>query len=346
MGLLDKAKQRANNYISPRDFLRFLAYKLEEPIKDVISFLLYNHFDELVSEYYIDEHYRIYHYADIDCEHKTSKLFKEILKDGYLDYINFCYDFYDDFDDDILSIDEELLDFYEPMKIDFFYSLEELQKMTFITELNLALEESSTLDYKVDDSDMVTLREKPKDGYRFFSIRNTNVKSDAERAKEEQEIIDRHGENSQAHNFYKLIEASLKKQLPHQQKKFKSDKQIISELNEQITEIESELEQVRTQLELEQQQAPQRARAQTDETNTDRKLIAMLAILLAKQSNTFRIGDRPNAKQINEQVYNLTMQIVEKLGMDQADILGLKANTDKISKAVQAYADMFKLSKD
>lgn len=98
--------------------------------------------------------------------------------------------------------------------------------------------------------------------------------------------------------------------------------------------------------ELEQQQAPQRTRAQTDEANTDKKLIAMLAILLAKQSNTFRIGDRPNAKQINEQVYNLTMQIVEKLGMDQADILGLKANTDKISKAVQAYADMFKLSKD
>ncbi|MBA6244211.1 MULTISPECIES: hypothetical protein [unclassified Psychrobacter] len=95
-----------------------------------------------------------------------------------------------------------------------------------------------------------------------------------------------------------------------------------------------------------QQQAPQRTRAQTDETNTDKKLIAMLAILLAKQSNTFRISNRPNAKQINEQVYNLTMQIVDELGMNENDILGLKANTDKISKAVQAHADMFKLSKD
>ena len=95
-----------------------------------------------------------------------------------------------------------------------------------------------------------------------------------------------------------------------------------------------------------QQQAPQRTRAQTDETNTDKKLIAMLAILLAKQSNAFRIGDRPNATQINEQVYNLTMQIVDELGMNENDTLGLKANTDKISKAVQAYADMFKLSKD
>jgi len=95
-----------------------------------------------------------------------------------------------------------------------------------------------------------------------------------------------------------------------------------------------------------QTQAPQRHRAQTDETNTDKKLIAMMALLLAKQSNTFRIGDRPNATQINKEVSTLTMQIVEKLGMDETDTLGLKANIDKISKAVQAYADMFKLSKD
>lgn len=112
-----------------------------------------------------------------------------------------------------------------------------------------------------------------------------------------------------------------------------------------IAELEGELAQVKARLE-EQQQAPQRTRAQTDETNTDKKLIAMLAILLAKQSNAFRIGDRPNATQINEQVLNLTMQIVDELGMNENDTLGLKANTDKISKAVQAYADMFKLSKD
>lgn len=112
-----------------------------------------------------------------------------------------------------------------------------------------------------------------------------------------------------------------------------------------IDQLENELAQVKAQLD-DQQQAPQRTRAQTDETNTDKKLIAMLAILLAKQSNTFRIGDRPNATQINEQVLNLTMQIVDELGMNENDTLGLKANTDKISKAVQAYADMFKLSKD
>ncbi len=118
----------------------------------------------------------------------------------------------------------------------------------------------------------------------------------------------------------------------------KTDKQ-------RIVELETQLAQAKAQLD-KQQQAPQRIRAQTDETNTDKKLIAMLAILLAKQSNTFRIGDRPNATRINEHVNNLTMQIVNELGMNENDTLGLKANTDKISKAVQAYADMFKLSKD
>ena len=89
-------------------------------------------------------------------------------------------------------------------------------------------------------------------------------------------------------------------------------------------------------------QTPQRHRAQTDETNTDKKLIAMMALLLAKQSNTFRTGDRPNATEINKQVYKLATD----MGIDKEDMLGLKANTDKISKAIQAHADIFKLSKD
>jgi|26BtaG_2_1085354.scaffolds.fasta_scaffold01038_13 hypothetical protein len=105
-------------------------------------------------------------------------------------------------------------------------------------------------------------------------------------------------------------------------------------LKQRIAELEQQLD--------EQQQAPQRARAQTDETNTDKKLIAMLAILLAKQSNTFRIGQKPNYKQINKAVNELALD----LQVDNEDMRGLQANADKISKAVQAYADMFKLSKD
>lgn len=255
MGLLDLAKEKTSNYVSPKDFLCFLACRLEEPITNVVSFLLYNEFDKLACEYYIDSHYRIYTYDDVDCEYKTSKLFKEISKDGYHDYIGFCYKFYDD----NLDNDDEELDFYEPMEIDFFYSLEELQSMSFIKELNLPLEESSTLGYSIDGNDIVTITE-PRDGFKIFSYINTNVKSDAERAKEEQEVIDKHGENSQGHNFYRLIEAGLNRKLPHQQKPFKSDKEIISEYEEKIAELESELAQVKAQL-----------REQTDKPADDNK---------------------------------------------------------------------------
>lgn len=86
----------------------------------------------------------------------------------------------------------------------------------------------------------------------------------------------------------------------------------------------------------------QRHRVQTDETNTDKKLIAMMALLLAKQSNAFRIGQKPNYKQINKAILDLATD----LKIDNEDMTGLKANANKISQALQAHADMFKLSKD
>ena len=126
------------------------------------------------------------------------------------------------------------------------------------------------------------------------------------------------------------------------EKLFKVDNTQDTEKSKQlIAELQSELTQVKAQLD-EQQQAPQRTRAQTDETNTDKKLIAMMALLLAKQSNTFSIGQKPNYKQINNAILNLATD----LKIDNEDMTGLKANANKISQAVQAHADMFKLSKD
>lgn len=107
-----------------------------------------------------------------------------------------------------------------------------------------------------------------------------------------------------------------------------------------IAELQSELAQVKAQLN--EQQTPQRTRAQTDETNTDKKLIAMMALLLAKQSNVFCLNGKPNYKQINNAILNLATD----LKIDNEDMTGLKANANKISQAVQAHADMFKLSKD
>lgn len=232
MGLLDEAREKANCYISPKDFLCFMSYKLGEPIQEIVSFLLYNNFDELVNEYYIDRHYRIYSCNDIDRKYKTSTLFHEIAKDGFLDYMMFCNSFYDD----CLEDDDADLDFYEPIEIDFYYSLEELQKIGFLKKLNLPLEKGRTLDYSVTGDDMVTAKE-PKDGIRTFKLIDTNVVSEAERAKQEQSIIDEYGENSQAHNFHKLITMASRGDLPQQKTGFKSDKQIINELQEQVAQL-------------------------------------------------------------------------------------------------------------
>lgn len=81
---------------------------------------------------------------------------------------------------------------------------------------------------------------------------------------------------------------------------------------------------------------------ETEELNNDKKLIAMMALLLAKHSNVFLIGDRPNATAINEAIRTL----VKQLNLDDEDKRGLLANTDKISKAVQAHADELKILKN
>ena len=71
----------------------------------------------------------------------------------------------------------------------------------------------------------------------------------------------------------------------------------------------------------------------------DRKLIAMMAILLAYNSKIYRIGDRPNATQINEAIFNLAQQ---HLGVIDDDLFGLKSNTSKISSAINEYSHIIK----
>ena len=233
MGLLDEAREKANCYISPKDFLCFMSYKLGEPIQEIVSFLLYNNFDELVNEYYIDRNYRIYSCNDIDCKYKTSTLFHEIAKDGFLDYMMFCNSFYDD----CLEDDDADLDFYEPIEIDFYYSLEELQKIGFLKKLNLPLEKGRTLDYSVTGDDTVTAKE-PKDGIRTFKLIDTNVVSAAERAKQEQSIIDEYGYGSQAHSIYKTLEMAAKG-VPKTivQSELETSNQLINDLKEQIVQL-------------------------------------------------------------------------------------------------------------
>lgn len=168
VSLLKAAKEEASKYISPKDFLCYMSYKLGRPIGEVASFLLYSYFDEEVCEYYIDQHYRIYPYNDISCDYKTSKLLEEITKDGFFDYLMFCNSFFDD----CSSINSDS-DFYTPIRIDFYYSIDALEELKFIKELNLDLKNASALDYTVYSDDTVKA-EKPKDerAFKLISLRS------------------------------------------------------------------------------------------------------------------------------------------------------------------------------
>lgn len=237
VSLLDEAREKASKYIAPKDFLCCMSYKLGEPIEDVASFLLHNYFDEEVCEYYIDRHYRIYPYDDISCEYKTSTLLQEITKDGFFNYMMFCNDFFDD----CPNIDSDL-DFYTPVRIDFYYSIDALEKLPYVKELNLDLKNASSIDYTVYSDDTVKA-EKSKDE-RLFKLIDLRGHVTVEDIKPS---IKEYGYHSQVDIF----EAIITDKIPAPtiiQTEPKSDKELVVELQAKVANLENQLVQATSEL--------------------------------------------------------------------------------------------------
>lgn len=237
VSLLDEAREKASKYITPKDFLCCISYKLEEPIEDVASFLLHNYFDEEACEYYIDRHYRIYPYDDISCEYKTSTLLQEITKDGFFNYMMFCNNFFDD----CPNIDSDL-DFYTPVRIDFYYSIDALEKLPFIKELNLDLKNASSLDYTVYSDDTVKA-EKSKDE-RLFQLIDLRGHVTIEDIKPS---IKEYGYHSQVDVFEEIITDKIPAPTIIQTEP-KSDKELIVELQAKVANLENQLVQATSEL--------------------------------------------------------------------------------------------------
>ena len=242
VSLLEAAKEEASKYISPKDFLCYMSYKLERPIGEVASFLLYSYFDEEVCEYYIDRHYRICRYDDISCDYKTSKLLEEITKDGFFDYLMFC----DSFFDDCSSINSDS-DFYTPIRIDFYYSIDALEELKFIKKLNLDLKNASALDYTVYSDDTVKA-EKPKDErtFKLISLRSHVTVEDITPS------IKEYGENlsSKADIFEAIITDKIPAPTVTQTEP-PNNNQLIKELaaaKAQITDLKNQLAQAKAEL--------------------------------------------------------------------------------------------------
>lgn len=391
-------KEIDNNYIYTYDLINNVSYKIGTTARDAITYLLYHKFDQLISTYQIDYHYRATKLDSLQkdgIDYHTKTYFNDAFTDaGSKKYVEVCGDIDKDENMYAYKISDLMeLKFINQLQIEF-KDHDLIEKINIDSRKYNALELLDLIGVNAGSLPIIVLED--LEAYEVeqivieinsFLCQQCNITEDlylpsnleleyifAKVIKnlDEQAIADlyielndflnvqyglmldfRKTENINdlfEYNSLSVFSNKIKDIIFKEVSPLSDDSQKVMQTEsktdkEHIVELESLLAQAKAQLN-EQQQAPQRSRSQTDETNTDKKLVAMLAILLAKQSNTFRIGDRPNATQINEQVLNLTMQIVDELGMNENDTLGLKANTDKISKAVQAYADMFKLSKD
>lgn len=241
MGLLDDAIKEANKYITVQDFLCYLAYELNEPIKEVVSFLLYSRFEDLVTEYEIDSNYRIT--SQSNSLNRTRALFNEIRLDGFYDYMMF---YNSAFDDELMYYQNDPTS-YKIVLMNFYYRLEDLQKLAFIYKFNLDLENASTLDYTVYSDDRVKAKE-PKDNLRTFKLIDLTNKTDA---KDEKSIIEEHGENSQVRMIFKALtqESTNNDEIEIDQTRSEM-LSTIEELRKKVTELESEHTQLKEKIPL------------------------------------------------------------------------------------------------
>lgn len=309
MGLMDKPKiYFESSYISIKDFLFYIAFTQEETVKEVASWLLYNSFSEDVTSYEIDRHYRIFegkkkHGADKNIE----RFFKQITFDGYHAYYAYeCFirDKEDGIDDNHWEDSFINEDYYKLVYSDFYLNKAELYELDYIKEFNLNFDQASDYIYQTYRCDGIDAKVKPKNvssgmGWQPITLQQKKINLAKERD------INIPQPKLSLETLSKAIEliASMPNETPQKEELTKT-------INEEVS-----------------------SRSQ------DKKLIAILAILLAQKSKVFRVGDRPNATQINEAIINLARQ---ELHVIDDDMFGLKGNTAKISSAIQEYSHIIK----
>lgn len=309
MGLMDKPKiYFESSYISIKDFLFYIAFTQEETVKEVASWLLYNSFSEDVTSYEIDRHYRIFEgKKKYGADKNIERFFKQITFDGYHAYYAYeCFirDKEDGIDDNHWEDSFINEDYYKLVYSDFYLNKAELYELDYIKEFNLNFDQASDYIYRTYSCDGIDAKVKPKhvsSGMVWLPITLQQKKINL--AKERDKNIPQ--PKLSLETLSKAIEliASMPNETPQKEELTKT-------INEEVS-----------------------SRSQ------DKKLIAILAILLAQKSKVFRVGDRPNATQINEAIINLARQ---ELHVIDDDMFGLKGNTAKISGAIQEYSHIIK----
>ena len=314
MGLMDKPKSDfEENYIYIDDFILYLSFKLKEPVETVVSWLLYNGFDKDINSYEADKHYRVCKGMQVDAIDKNiDELFKQISIDGYFIYMEYL----DSFDLYYEVKDAPSYEEYQDVNNNFYLKLNDLEKLEYIKPFNLSFSEACLYNYTSYTCDSVTanlvdtntdipvrvFKRLETSLFEYEKIKNTAKNSPEENKNNFKEPMRIDHEKLQA--AFKFITGE--EPLPNENKAAEQGKEIYD--NE-----------------------PLNSRSQ------DKKLIAILALLLASKSKTFTVGGKPNATQISKGIYEFAIQ---HLRVADEDMNGLKAPIAKISRAIQDYSDI------
>jgi hypothetical protein len=309
MSLMDKPKTDFyKEYLSIKDFLFYVAFTQEETVSDVASWLLYNAFSKDVTSYEIDRHYRvskgkIKYGADKNIE----RFFEQITFDGYhayYAYVCFIRDKEDGIDGSHWKDSFINEDYYKLVYSNFYLNKAELYELDYIKGFNLNFDQASDYIYHTYSCDGIDATVKPEGGFSGMgwlpiTLQQKKINLAKERDKD---VLQPKLSLETLSKAIELI-ASMPNEIPQKEELTKT-------INEEVS-----------------------SRSQ------DKKLIAMLAILLAQKSNVFQVGNRPNATQINEAIINLAQQ---ELQVINDDMFGLKGNTAKISNAIKEYSHIIK----
>ena len=310
MGLMDKPKRDfKEKHVHIDDFILYLAFKLKEPVETVISWLLYNGFDKDINSYEVDKHYRVCKGVQIDGFDKNiDELFKQISIDGYFIYMEYL----DSFDLHYEVKDAPSYEEYQDVNNNFYLKLNDLEKLEYIKPFNVSFSEARLYNYTVYICDSVTAN-----------------------------LVDMN--NDMSVRVFKRIETSLSeyektKNSPKDNNSFKT-----------LIRLDHEKLQAAFKFITGEEPLPNENKETKQETGThdneplnsrsqDKKLIAILALLLASKSNAYTIGDnKPNATQISKAIYQFA---IDDLKIADEDTNGLKANIAKISASIQEYTDI------
>lgn len=309
MGLMDKPKRDfEESYVHIDDFILYLAFKLKEPVETVISWLLYNGFDKDIHSYEVDKHYRVCKGVQIDGFDKNiDELFKQISIDGYYFYSTYLYEI----EEETLEDDEYYE--YEVVNESFYLNINDLKKLEYVSDLNF--NDAHQYNYTVYVCDSVTA--KLIDTSLAIPIRTSKLINNTLAKYEE---VEKNRKLSSTNDKDRHIRPQV------------IDGEKIKALIESIASGEFIPSDKKTKLkEKSDDNEPLNSRSQ------DKKLIAILALLLASKSKIYTVGDKPNATQISNSIYEFAIQ---DLKIADEDMNGLKAATAKISKAVQDHSDM------